>query len=277
MFVLFPKLYPMKRRRYHVPLVGITSNDWKHDVAAPFRPAQPASPGLSRSIRSKRVNTFEAIEDLLARCERLQDVAVDSLDEVCSSLGVQLARRFLSERKHLYRRYLAFCLEDKELTEAEHADLAHLQHLLYLGAADVALIHDDVAHEVYGKALDEVLSDLKISAEEEAFLRRLRSELKLSEAEAAVMLEAGRERMRDVALEQASTSDPEFSKPRAPIGQFVGRSDESLEQAVRDAVSKARLAIPRLHWFEVGNISGYVDDEGPKSWHVTVRGGIKTS
>jgi flavin-binding protein dodecin len=122
-----------------------------------------------------------------------------------------------------------------------------------------------------------VLSDLKISAEEEAFLRRLRSELKLSEAEAAVMLEAGRERMRDVALEQASTSDPEFSKPRAPIGQFVGRSDESLEQAVRDAVSKARLAIPRLHWFEVGNISGYVDDEGPKSWHVTVRGGIKTS
>ena len=116
MFVLFPKLYPMKRRRYHVPPVGITSNDWKHDVAAPFRPAQPASPGLSRSIRSKRVNTFEAIEDLLARCERLQDVAVDSLDEVCSSLGVQLSLIWLAHigMDHLFGYGFKYLGEMKE-------------------------------------------------------------------------------------------------------------------------------------------------------------------
>ena len=77
-------------------------------------------------------------------------------------------------------------------------------------------------------------------------------------------------------MQQATAVDPEFSVERASAGDFVGRSEESLELAISDALSRARLAIPRLHWFEVQNISGYVDDEGPKSWHVTVRAGIKS-
>jgi flavin-binding protein dodecin len=230
-------------------------------VAEPFRPA-PSKGGLGRSLRSKRTSTFESIEDLLATCERLRDVTPQAVDDVAESNGVELANRFPSDRLHLYRRYLAFCLEDRVLSEEENA---------------IAVVHDEVAREVYGKAVSEVLRDLKISPVEDAFLRRLRGELHLSEAVASDLLERGRQSARQVALSEASTLDPGFTARRAPLGEFVGRSDDSFEEAVQDALTRAQIAIPRLHWFEVSNISGYVGDGKPKGWHVTVRGGIETS
>jgi len=228
-------------------------------------------------LRSKRASTFEAIEDLLATAERVRDVSPQAVDAVSQSNGVELESRFPSDRKHLYRRYLACCLEDRVLSEEENADLEHLRDLLHLTLADVGAVHDEVAEEVYGKAVTEVLQDLKISPVEDAFLRRLRGDLHLSDAVASDLLERGRQSARQVALTEASTLDPGFTARRAPLGEFVGRSDESFEDAVVDALSKAQIAIPRLHWFEVSNISGYVGDGKPKGWHVTVRGGIETS
>jgi flavin-binding protein dodecin len=207
----------------------------------------------------------------------LRDVSVQALDTLCADLGVELHRRYVSDRKHLYRRYLAHCLEDKVLTEEENADLEHLRSLLHLDPGDVSAVHDEVAQEVYGKAIAEVLSDLQISPEEDLFLRRLRGELRLSESMAADLLERGRRSARDVALREASTLDPEFTVQRASAGEFIGRSDQSFEDAVSDALTKARIAIPHLYWFEVNNISGYVGEDGPSGWHVTVRAGIKTS
>lgn len=245
-------------------------------MAEPFRPAVPKG-GFTRSLRSKRAATFEAIEGVLAACNRLSDVTVRQVDDVCSAQGVDLGSRFASDRKHLYRRYLAHCLEDKVLSSEESEDLEHLQILLRLSTADVASLHDEVAHEVYGRAVAEVLEDLEISPEEDTFLRRLRGELQLSETVAADMLARGQRRARDTALREASALDPEFTVQRAPAGEFVGRSSESFDDAVADALSKALIAIPTLHWFEVSSISGYVGAGNPHGWHVTVRGGIKTS
>jgi flavin-binding protein dodecin len=245
-------------------------------VAEPFRPA--AEKGSSGwLLRSKRSDTFEAIEDALARCTRVSDVGADAIDALCSGFGVDISRRFASDRKHLYRRYLAYCLEDRVLSAEENADLKHLGQLLHLDEATLHAVHDEVAHEVYGKAVQEVLEDLQISPEEDAFLRRLRGELHLSDTEAERMLERSRESARDAALREASAIDPEFTGQRPPAGAFIGRSDESFEAAVSDALAKAQVAIPQLHWFEVTNVSGYVGDGKPSSWHVTVRGGIKTS
>jgi len=244
-------------------------------VAEPFRPA-PVKGGLGRSLRSKRSTVFESIEALLADAGRVRDVSVQAVDAVCEQQGIDLARRFESDRKHLYRRYLAHCLEDKELTEDENAELEHLRNLLHLRMNDVASVHDEIAQEVYGKAVEEVLDDLKISPEEDVFLRRLSGELHLTEDVAADLLERGKRGIRDVALREASTLDPEFTIQRAPAGEFIGRSDHSFEDAVTDALTRAQIAVPRLHWFEVSNISGYVGDGKPKGWHVTVRGGIKT-
>jgi flavin-binding protein dodecin len=242
-------------------------------VADPFRRATPKS-GLGQALRSKRASTFEAIEDLLAASSNLRDVSTQAVDAVCEDNGIDLERRFESDRKHLYRRYLAYCLEDKELSEEENADLEHLRALLHLGWDEVAFVHDEVASEVYGMAIREVLADLEIDAGEEAFLRRLRGELRISDAVAADLLARGRRDVHDRALINASTPDQDFLVYRAPAGEFTGRSDNSFENAVSDALTKAVIAIPQLHWFEVTNIAGYVGDGGPKGWHVTVRGGI---
>lgn len=243
-------------------------------MAEPFRPAPPRT-GFGQALRSKRASLMEAIEDLLAGCESLRDVTVQAVDGICEAQGIDLETRFASDRKDLYRRYLAHCLDDKILTEDENADLQHLLSLLHLSMDAVVPVHDEMAREVYGKAIQEVLADLEVDADEEAFLRRLRGDLRLSDDVAADLLERGRRDAHDVALREASTPDHDFLVYRAPAGEFTGRSDESFEAAVTDALSKAVIAIPMLHWFEVSNISGYVGDGKPRGWHVTVRGGIE--
>lgn len=242
-------------------------------VAGPYRHA-PAKSGLGGALRSKRAATFEALENLLAACPSIRGIAAADVDAACHAHGVDLARRFASERKHLYRRYLAYCLEDKALSEAENGDLLHLKTLLHLGDDDVAPIHDEVAREVYGKAVREVLADLRIDADEEAFLRRLRGELHVPDEVASHLLERGQFDARDLALSQASSPDPVFASYRAPSGEFTGRSEETLERAIADALEKAQIAIPGLHWFEVVHVAGYVGKGKPGSWHVTVRCGL---
>ena len=94
-------------------------------MADPFRTAAPKT-GIGRSLHSKRASTFELIESLLADCNCVRDLSVQAVDTACDRLGVDLERKFASDRKHLYRRYLAFCLEDKVLSEEENADLEPL-------------------------------------------------------------------------------------------------------------------------------------------------------
>ena len=242
-------------------------------VAEPFREV-PARSGIGRAIHSKRAITFEEIENLLGGCACVRNVSGDDVSAVCAAQGVDLERKYLSERKHLYRRYLAHCLEDKALSREESADLMHLRMLLRLSEQDVAAVNDEVAREVYGRAVDDVLADLEIDAGEEAFLRRLRDALRVSDETAANLLSRGRLRARDKVLKQASSPDRDFAISRVSAGDFTGRSDSSFEAAVADAIRNARLAMPRLHWFEIDQIQGYIGDGKPKGWHVTVRCGM---
>ena len=242
-------------------------------MAEPFR-AVPARSGIGRALHSRRAITFEQIENLLAQCACVRDVSPDDLVSVCGAQGVALEHKYVSERKHLYRRYLAYCLEDKALSREESADLLHLRTLLHLDDDDVLAVNDEVAREVYGKAIDEVLADLEIDTEEEAFLRRLRDELHVSEVVAESLVTRGQRRAREKALKRASSPDPDFAISRLPAGDFTGRSDSTFEAAVVDAIKTAQTAMPRLHWFEVSQIRGYIGEGKPRGWHVTVRCGM---
>jgi flavin-binding protein dodecin len=244
-------------------------------VAGPFRPATARS-RFGRALRSKRVSTFEAIENLLAMCGNVCEVSCDAVAAVCDENQVDLEQQFASERKHLYRRYLAYCLEDRALSQEETVALKHLRGLLHLPKQDVADTHDEVAREIYGKAIAEVLEDLKIDAEEQAFLNRLREELHVSDDVASRLLARGERHARNLAVNHASTPDADFQVSRLSMGEFTGRSDDSFEAAVADALEKAQIAVPRLHWFEVVQIAGYVEEGKAKSWHVTVRCGMAT-
>jgi flavin-binding protein dodecin len=244
-------------------------------MADPFRSAPAAATGLGRVLRSKRATTFEALEDLLACSEKIRSVRAEDVRSVCAAAAVDLKRKFMGDRKDLYRRYLAHCLDDKVLTEEESADLQHLADLPHLDDQETAPIHEDLSQEVYGMAIQEVLEDLRLDPDEEAFLRRLRGELQISDEVAQRLYERGESQARDRAYSKAAAGDKEFVQFRAPAGDFTGRSTSSLEMAVADALTKATVAVPKLHWFELTNVSGYVEDGKPESWHVTVRAGLK--
>ena len=60
-----------------------------------------------------------------------------------------------------------------------------------------------------------------------------------------------------------------------PIIDVVGVSDESIHQAVRNALTKARQTIRNIDWFEVGQVRGSVSKDGSPTFQVEVRIGFR--
>lgn len=60
-----------------------------------------------------------------------------------------------------------------------------------------------------------------------------------------------------------------------PKIDVVGVSDESIDQAVRNALSKARQTVRNIDWFEVGNVRGGVDQTGKPTFQVEVKIGFR--
>ena len=243
-------------------------------MAEPFRRVDPARRERGAGRRSRRA-ALGAIEELLADADRIRSVTAEAVASLCADHGLDSPRRIPRDRKRLYKRYLEHCLEDGVLDDDESADLDHLRDLLHLEPADLVRVHETVARDVYGAAVEEVLEDLKLDPEEEAFLKRLRSDLRLPEREAARLYDRQAFEARSAALSRASTPDAEMTTRKQPAGEFVGRSDAGLEAAVTDALAKASIAIPELHWFELTEIAGYVTAGSADGWHVSLRAGIK--
>ncbi len=59
------------------------------------------------------------------------------------------------------------------------------------------------------------------------------------------------------------------------IIDVVGVSDDSIQQAVRNALGKARQTIRNIDWFEVGQVRGAVNKDGGPIFQVEVRIGFR--
>jgi flavin-binding protein dodecin len=59
------------------------------------------------------------------------------------------------------------------------------------------------------------------------------------------------------------------------IIEVVGVSDDSIHQAVRNAIEKARQTLRNIDWFEVKDIRGSVDRAGAPTFQVEVRIGFR--
>ena len=59
------------------------------------------------------------------------------------------------------------------------------------------------------------------------------------------------------------------------IIEVVGVSEDSVQQAVRNAIIKARKTIRNIDWFEVQNIRGSVSKKGDPTFQVEVRNGFR--
>ncbi len=59
------------------------------------------------------------------------------------------------------------------------------------------------------------------------------------------------------------------------IIEVVGVSDMSIQQAVRNALSKASQTLRNLDWFEVRDIRGAIGKKAAPTFQVTVRIGFR--
>jgi hypothetical protein len=137
----------------------------------------PRRPALLRWFARNNVqeDAFIQLNNLLAQSADVRQITESDVGRICAEYGTTVEQ--LIQRGKLYRDYLAHCLTDRQLSDAELDDLAHLRNLLRLDAGTTDLIHRRVARQVYTRTVDEVLADERVDESERNFLARLRDEL----------------------------------------------------------------------------------------------------
>jgi flavin-binding protein dodecin len=60
------------------------------------------------------------------------------------------------------------------------------------------------------------------------------------------------------------------------VSEIVGSSTDSIEEAIENAVARARKTLRNLDWFEVTEVRGHLgDDGGVAHYQVTLKLGFK--
>lgn len=57
--------------------------------------------------------------------------------------------------------------------------------------------------------------------------------------------------------------------------ELTGSSSESSDKAVENAIAKASKTVKNLHWFQVTDTRGYIDEGVVKYWQVTIKVGFR--
>ncbi|KKN13705.1 hypothetical protein LCGC14_1003600 [marine sediment metagenome] len=57
--------------------------------------------------------------------------------------------------------------------------------------------------------------------------------------------------------------------------ELTGSSLESSDQAIQNAIKKASESVKHMHWFEVIETRGYIENDGVKYWQVTIKVGFR--
>lgn len=56
--------------------------------------------------------------------------------------------------------------------------------------------------------------------------------------------------------------------------ELTGSSKISMEDAIKNAITKASKSLRGMHWFEVIDTRGFIEDGGIAYWQVTVKVGF---
>ena len=59
------------------------------------------------------------------------------------------------------------------------------------------------------------------------------------------------------------------------VSEIVGSSTESIDDAIRGAVSRASKTLHNLDWFEVTDMRGRIEDDGGCRFQVTLKLGFR--
>jgi hypothetical protein len=167
----------------------------------------PRRPRLLRWFTRNRQedDAFIQLNNLLARSRSVGSVSRTDVERIATQCGITVKQ--VPRRGDLYRGYLAFCLMDRQLSQAELDDLAHLREILNIDAHTADLIQRRVARVVYTRSVDEVLADEQIDERERSFLAQLRGQLGIPEG-IAENIEVMRNRQLEARKPQARRPRP---------------------------------------------------------------------
>ena len=56
--------------------------------------------------------------------------------------------------------------------------------------------------------------------------------------------------------------------------ELVGSSPKGIEEAVKNALTRAKKTIRNMRWFEVAEVRGHIEDNKIAHWQVTVKIGF---
>ncbi|MDH5358638.1 MAG: dodecin family protein [Gammaproteobacteria bacterium] len=57
--------------------------------------------------------------------------------------------------------------------------------------------------------------------------------------------------------------------------ELTGSSSENSDKAIENAIAKASETVKHMHWFQVIDTRGYIDDNAVKYWQVTIKVGFR--
>jgi flavin-binding protein dodecin len=57
--------------------------------------------------------------------------------------------------------------------------------------------------------------------------------------------------------------------------EITGSSTESSDDAVRKAIAKTGQSVKQMHWFDVIETRGYIEQSAVKYWQVTIKIGFR--
>jgi flavin-binding protein dodecin len=242
-------------------------------MAEPFQTEPVVDVGMvSRWLGSgARAAAARDLEVLLAAAERIADVSPEEVHAAAALHGVDLVRHMRAASRSLYRRYLEHCFVDRKLRDHEAAELAHLRAILRLDEADCAKTHHEVARALFGAAVNEALGDLRLEPEEEAFLDRLRRDLRLEKDAADRELQEGTRKARARFLASASAGEGALVAAREATVELTGSSPESIEAAVRVALEQAGDVLPEIERVDLVRTGAQVVAGKATAWEVTLR------
>ena len=57
--------------------------------------------------------------------------------------------------------------------------------------------------------------------------------------------------------------------------ELTGSSADGSDQAIKNAIAKASETIKHIHWFQVIDTRGYIEEGDVKYWQVTIKVGFR--
>ncbi len=123
-------------------------------------------------------NAVIELNNLLA-VKPIKDILQKEVMEIEMKYNLSLNTEFKLNLEEFYVVYLNYCLADKVLNEHELAELNHLKHILSLDDKSIDKLHTKLGESIYKKSFQEAVADGRLTTDEENFLSKLESTLRL--------------------------------------------------------------------------------------------------